>query len=69
MYDNTGKLVTAGRPMIESMVCDKAAKLHRLSFYLVHLGFKITGRVIAIGIGNKMPFRSGGKQTKEKKKR
>lgn len=70
MFDDVGAIVTANRPMIESMVCDKTSKSHRLMFYLAHLGFyHPKGRILKVGIGNKMPMGIGGKHEKVKRKR
>lgn len=61
-YDDTGRVYTTQRPMIESMICDKIEQSDRLRFYLDLLGVKWrNGRIIDVNIGDRMPLSSGGK--------
>lgn len=70
MFDDVGALVTCGRPMIESMICDRQAGSHRLRFYLQMLGFvKSKGRILKVGIGTKIKTKLSGKQKKVKRAR
>ncbi len=68
-FDDIGAIIiTPDRPMIESMICDKAAKNERLLFYLALLGFhSAPGRVLQVSCGNKMPMGTGGKGEKKKR--
>lgn len=68
-FDDVGAIIiTPDRPMIESMICDKATKNERLLFYLALLGFHhAPGRVLQVGVRSKMPMGTGGKGEKKKR--
>ena len=65
-FDDDGRLYTTpGRPMIESMICERVEKSHRFDYYMQVLGYPVKpGRAIRIGVGNKMPMATGGKGKK-----
>jgi hypothetical protein len=67
-YDAEGRVYTTNRPMIESMVCAKIEKHAKIIYYLQLLGLHASkGRVIQLGVGNKMPMGTGGKGKKVKR--
>jgi len=63
MFDDVGAIVTTQRPMIESMIADRTDKSHRILFYLAMLGFhSAPGRILKVGVGNKIKPKMSGKQ-------
>jgi hypothetical protein len=67
-YDDEGRVLTANRPMIESMICAKAERKVKIQYYLQMLGYRARkGRIIEVSVGTKMPFRTGGRGKKVKK--
>jgi hypothetical protein len=71
MYDNDGNLIESGRPLIESIICDKRAKSKRFFYYTAAAGLytvpeadvKITqtehGRIIEVGGYSGVPLGIG----------
>lgn len=67
-YDAEGRVFTTNRPMIEAMVCARQERHSKIIYYLQLLGLHVsTGRVIQLGVGNKMPMGTGGKGKKVKR--
>lgn len=72
MFDNSGHLVVSGRPLIESVLCDKMSKSKRFFYYCCAAGIyevpeadvKVTqgehGRIIEIGGYSGVPLGVGG---------
>ena len=66
-FDAEGAIYTTNRPMIESMVCARTERHARIIYYLQMLGLQVkTGRVIQVGVGNRMPMGTGGKGVKKR---